>query len=396
MWYQRKGETIVRELAASVSNPRTEAQQDQRVQLANMVHMYQANRFWMDKYSFETKKKTWSDYNAFVSANAGIVGYYLTKEMSAAGACIAGPYKVSDGSLPRVVVNYDSAEECFYTDLYLSIALDSDNTIGQLSASLLEYNNGLRDGDQLSFIVNYQRTGDIPVVVARAYELILNSQDSRTLESMGLGMLGSDEYVQGSDLKSLTFFPGTGADMSAFTCVVSRTQSGNTKVSTQTLVQAGGLVSYSNNWTGAAARQRARASYGQSSEAFLDSTYYSNEASNQEVPIPIEFVSLNGQTDGDSITINRSGDWNVEILASSELLEENFEAVRITGHSWVNNNWTTFEIENLPASCRVQGNKITTTFEFDNAYNVVETCVIAYDSLLYTLTFEQYNPDVHP
>lgn len=67
--YMLKGVQIARELAAKVDNPRTPKQMNQRVKLANVVAFYRANRPWMERLAFETKKQNWSTYNAFVSAN---------------------------------------------------------------------------------------------------------------------------------------------------------------------------------------------------------------------------------------------------------------------------------------------------------------------------------------
>ena len=97
--YSRNGETIARELAAQVTNPRTPAQMEQRVKLSNLVAVYRANASWM-RGAFENKKDRESDYNAFVSANVGNNAVALSKSDVAAGAAVVGNYKITSGSLP--------------------------------------------------------------------------------------------------------------------------------------------------------------------------------------------------------------------------------------------------------------------------------------------------------
>ena len=77
VYYMNKGQNIARELAPAISNPQTAAQQEQRMRWANLVSFYRVNQPWMKRGAFESKKQTWSDYNAFVSANSKISPVYL-------------------------------------------------------------------------------------------------------------------------------------------------------------------------------------------------------------------------------------------------------------------------------------------------------------------------------
>ena len=190
VWYQQKGRTLVRELAASVSNPQTETQMDNRVKMSNCVAIYRANAEWMKKYAFEVKKNFWSVYNAFMSANLSANDVLLAKSDVEAGAAVAAPYTMTKGSLPSVNVEYNSAEEYFSTDIYtgsLNIAHnDTTTTVADLSAALLANNNGLQEGDQLSFIWNIQTldANGMPSVIARYKELI-TFEKNVTLPPMG-------------------------------------------------------------------------------------------------------------------------------------------------------------------------------------------------------------------
>lgn len=277
VWYQNKGQTLVRELAALVSNPQTDTQMEQRVKLSNLVAAYRANAPWMNKYSFESKKQTWSDYNAFVSANIKDNRVYLDKEAVMAGAGVVYPYIFTKGTLPSVNVTADNSNEVFYTDLYtgeLTItAADTTTTVAQLSAALIENNNGLREGDQLSFIWNIQQTNPdngTPFITGRYEEIILDLSDTTPVaDRVGVGMLLTDEY---GGMTCLCFTYQSGASVQGGICIVSRSASGSIKVSSQRMIVNDD--SYYSTFTTSAAKRAAIRSYaGSLSEPFLVPTY---------------------------------------------------------------------------------------------------------------------------
>lgn len=293
-WYQRKGETVVRELAASVSNPQTEGQMTQRSMLANLVAMYRANKFWMNSGAFESKKQVWSDYNAFVSANSKVQPPYLTKGMVEQGATIVMPYVVTKGSLPIVNVLYDRGNEYFKTDLYIETSISGSTVVGDLSAELLENNNGLQEGDQLSIIINYQRTEGVPFVTARAYEMIIDTTDASTLEDRGLGEILTSDTVEGNVevLTVTTQNPYCGCAV-----IISRETSSGIKVSTQALVLAYEQSNYIAQFTSDAAFQAYADSYGSERGANFLSKGYSS-ARSEAVAIALAIQTVNGKAGG--------------------------------------------------------------------------------------------------
>lgn len=240
VWYQAKGETRVRELAAHVSNPQSDAQMEQRVKLSNLVAIYRANKAWMDKYSFESKKTSWSDYNAFVSANLKNNTIYLTKESVAAGAAVVAPYIFTKGTLPSVGLSWIVGNEVFKTDLYtgaLSIPSGDKNvTIAQLSAALINNNNGLQEGDQISFIQNIQRTGanGDPFVTLRYNEIVLDTTDTTTIaDRIGADVLLTDEY---DGMTCLCMAPADNSAVVGGLICISRNDGSKIKVSSQTMI----------------------------------------------------------------------------------------------------------------------------------------------------------------
>ncbi len=284
--YQAMGQTRQRELAASVTNPRTQSQMAHRVRWANCVNMYRVNSSWL-KYAFETKKSNQSEYNKFMSLNAANSPIFLTKQEAAAGACVVAPYVIMQGSLPSVETQFNGGE--YVTNIYLGPQPPDFFTasIATVSQLLVQYNPALREGDQLSLIKLSQQTNantGIPFVIVRKYEVILNSTDSRLWNDfIPANLLQSDTVDEQS-----VMIVSIGNDSGGFVLGLSRTIGGKTYVSTQNIVVTNNdamIAAYSSQ----AALQRAIDSYGESEEAFLSST----AASELPIaPVPNSIISV--------------------------------------------------------------------------------------------------------
>lgn len=265
--YSRAGNTIARELAASVTNPRTPAQMEQRIRLSNLVAVYRANSSWM-RGAFEAKKPRESDYNAFVSANVDTNAVALSKSDVAAGAAVVGPYKVTQGSLP--VIETVLNEPNLTTNIFVgTLTIGSSTTVGELSASILANNGGLMAGMQLSVVINLQLAAagsGVPYITTRAYEMIINPDAADLITDVIPGgilvAVGTTNKALGLDTSSL----GDGA--AAF--ILSHTTGGTTRVSTQSLVFFGSNATY-RAYTSVTARSAAIASYGEGTDTFLSS-----------------------------------------------------------------------------------------------------------------------------
>lgn len=266
--YQLNGQTIARELAPAISNPRTDAQMSSRVKLANVVAVYRANRAWM-KGSFENKKERESDYNAFLRANLSSSQVALTKSEASQGAAVASPYQVTGGSL--LPITHTTSGALILTDLFVgNLTLGEQTTVGALSAALLDNNNGLAEGMQLSLIVNVQqaRPADgLPYIIARAYEFVLN----RESETLVYTYLPSEVQTRAQSAAGKALVLDTTNMGSGAACfILSQTTGGVTRVSTQTLFLFGSDSTYTR-YTSATQQADAIASYGESSTYFLDS-----------------------------------------------------------------------------------------------------------------------------
>lgn len=316
VWYTRKGETVARELAASVANPQTTAQMDARVGWNNKVQFYKRSAFWMKWGAFESKKQSWSDYNAFMSANAKKVDVAITKEQAAAGYAVIADYVVTKGSLPAVNVTYSSNLK-YVTDLYFGSDADFEATVtvGELSQLLLDNNNGLQAGDQLSFICYLQGgNAGAPTMTCRAFEMILNTQDT-TLFNDIVGDFLNVSYEGANGALTMQFTGQGGA-----TIVVSREVSGSLKVSSQTLVLDNAQQAFLANFTSDAARKRAARSYGSAGRQNFLSAGYSGISSDANTAVAVSILSVNGVSAGGVLTLPAASDPNfgtINIVASS-------------------------------------------------------------------------------
>lgn len=265
--YQMNGQTLARELAPQVANPRTTAQMRQRVKLSNLVAFYKANKVWM-RNAFEDKAQRESDYNAFVAANIGNTLVALSKSEVASGAAVAAPYQITRGSI--LSIEHTLQGSTIKTNLNLgNFQIAAGTTIGQLSKAILNNNLTLSEGMQLSLIVNVQQSGNAsqqPYIVVRVYEFLLNRTSSEPLtnyfpDSVTSVAAGTGNYALA--LNTATYSEG-GA-----TFILSHSVGGVTRVSSQRL-QLFGSQSVYNAHTTAAAMQAAIDSYGVGGDVFLD------------------------------------------------------------------------------------------------------------------------------
>lgn len=201
-------ETIAKAKVSFPSNPKTPAQMTRRVQLANLVNMFQALRPYQ-KLAFQTATGRVSDYNRFVGNNLGIVPVYLTKKEAIGGAVVVAPYMITDGELPALANELSNG--VLKSDIDLSsLNLDEETTVADFSTAVINDNAGrFLEGDQISLIKVDQRINSvtqIPFVVVSVFEITLNTQDNSTLlanlegaDLIGVvdGKLGSSSAVNG-------------------------------------------------------------------------------------------------------------------------------------------------------------------------------------------------------
>lgn len=285
--YKAGGQTIARELASEVSNPRTRSQMEQRVRWANCVAFYRANASWM-RYAYEGKKANQSEYNKFMSLNVANNRIYLTKQAAAGGACVIDEFVMTQGSLPSIT--YTDAGDSVITNIYVPTSFEpSENiTVAQFAQAVLAENPGVQENDQLSFIRYTQMVNEqtgFPYVIVRKYEVLLDLTNPQPLSNYWPMDLISF-IVQDSKQKLEIIKTGNAGGL---LLVLSRTISGKTYVSTQSILPIDNQSTISA-WSSASALNRAINSYGESTEAFLssDSAGYAENEPIQLVPLSIE------------------------------------------------------------------------------------------------------------
>lgn len=293
--YMLAGQQVTRELAANVKNPRTPAQMQQRVKLASLVNFYRSMRSWAKVGAFSNKKQTWSDYNAFVSANISTTPAYLTKQQAQAGCSVVAPYIISRGVLPRVQTTLDIGGGDFSTDIYIGEIDDiASVTLGELSQAIISNNNGINNGDQISCISVIQRTSDSgPFVIQRAYELTLDTASSEDMSNDDkYGWLGSIAETGGNYVLA---HPAEEANMGcAF--IISRKQGGKILTGDAQLALTTTATNFLSSYRTLDQLNAAIASYGQGDSNFLDPNTRGGSSESAALSLQILSVTMANKT----------------------------------------------------------------------------------------------------
>ena len=144
-----KGQQIARVYNPKPANPRSNNQQAQRSLLANMTKFYKRAVENYFKLSFENKKKTESDFNAFARENIN-AGAFITKENYENNLWPAlGDWTISNGSLEP---NFDY--EINGEDFILRCeSTKTWSTIGDVSADLMRTYPNVQSGDIITIVL---------------------------------------------------------------------------------------------------------------------------------------------------------------------------------------------------------------------------------------------------
>jgi hypothetical protein len=172
-------------------NPRTFAQQAQRVKIANVGGIFRSAADIL-RDSFVNRPSNQSGYNAFASraiANAP----YLTKEMATAGAIIPQPAMASKGTLPAVPFGVISSADFAGPYVNLKLATTEATTIGEVASALLIQAPWLTPLAELHFFTlgftaNQDANTQVDVYAVSLLERVLKIDPSSTelLSSVGL------------------------------------------------------------------------------------------------------------------------------------------------------------------------------------------------------------------
>ena len=152
-YVQRNGETYVRAAYnKSKASTVSDGQMLQRFKFASMNILWP---IFEDKLvgAFSKKESNQSDYNAFSKVNLGKNYVFLTKDMVSLGNCVALPVMISDGRLKSIgyTVGGDLGDELI-SDIETTLSIGATTTVGALATNLIQHNDNLKQGDELSFI----------------------------------------------------------------------------------------------------------------------------------------------------------------------------------------------------------------------------------------------------
>lgn len=159
-----KGQQIARAWQPKVANPRTTVQQMQRAKFANAVKFYKRATQNLFKFAFEDKRKTESDYNAFMRHNVENSMIVNRKSYDNMNYPALGAWIIAAGSLGELTSeDYDSRTLNDACGLISPISNPDDSykfpegitestaTVGHVS-DYFKHDFGAQDGDFVTFV----------------------------------------------------------------------------------------------------------------------------------------------------------------------------------------------------------------------------------------------------
>lgn len=246
----RAGEQITRVYQPRVANPKSYSQMIQRAKFANAVKFYKKAVQNFFKFAFEDKKKSESDYNAFMRNNIMNSTLLIKGNVDDAYFPALGRWVMSSGSLPNAfsVKKGDASGFSFSNNGYTSA--DALN-IGQLSSILI--GQGYRTGDIITFVLITSPISYLDFDLSNLYDqglrqpewLIVqfevNTNDNRTLSQANFvgsrygglaGFEGNSLVIANGAIK----WDGNFDDLMAATCcIVTRNTGSGVMASNTTL-----------------------------------------------------------------------------------------------------------------------------------------------------------------
>lgn len=245
---------------------RSYKQQVNRVKWANLVNFYKASKDWMHG-AFEFKKPTQSDYNRFMQLNKAFSEIALPKAYAESGAAVPYYYRVSEGSLRPVIINVE--EENRWTDIVTTVnpTVLQTGTIGDLSKDLIQNNDFLKSGMQLTLVIYnaaYNSLG-VPVLNCSACEMTLDTESTKSCAS---NAFAARINVTSTEATKYVGLNKVGID-SWIAVILSDSTEGTLKVSSASLTP--GDLTLPDKFTNEETLQEAIESYGVDSARFLDS-----------------------------------------------------------------------------------------------------------------------------
>lgn len=207
-----KGQQIARAWQPKVANPRTSVQQMQRAKFANAVKFYKRATQNLFKFAFEDKRKTESDYNAFMRHNVERSEIFNRKSYDNMNYPALSEWIISVGSLGELSSSaYDSRTITDAVSLSSPIhnpdveykfpegITESTATIGHIS-DYFKHDFGAMDGDFVTFVginTNIKEISDEPSsgpwwsitqikIDSSSHDLFLQTVNKQAVNNLGI------------------------------------------------------------------------------------------------------------------------------------------------------------------------------------------------------------------
>lgn len=296
--YRSGGEQRMRVYLESIKNPRSQTQMNQRVQLANLVAFYRAAQPFL-LGSFQIKNIKLSGYNSFVKANLGAVKVFLPKALAAQNACVAAPYRVSDGDIPSIGITGAGVASVTNLALGAGLVIDDNTTVGAVSAALVALNANVTEGMQLNYLSLLQGTNPVtqsPYLSYNFYSFVIDTTSTDNFR----------DKMPSFAFSNVNGYVGHGESIGdgGFAWVLSKKDAtGAVTASSQNIILTNQVLF--EQYSSETARQTASESYGPISEQLLD-------------PGTVAVASSGGGSSETILTLNSVTKDGVALVAGSD------------------------------------------------------------------------------
>lgn len=232
----RAGEQITRVYQPRVANPKSYTQMLQRAKFANAVKFYKKAVQNFFKFAFEDKKKTESDYNAFMRHNVMNSTLLMKGNVDDAYFPALGRWQMSSGSLPNPfdIEKNDVSGFNFFNDGII----DGSPTIGQISSTLV--GQGFNAGDIITFVLITSPVSYLDFDLSNLYDsglkqpewlivqFVVDTKDNRSLSQANYvgsrygGLAGFEGNSLIIDNANISWDGNFDDQMAATCCIVTR------------------------------------------------------------------------------------------------------------------------------------------------------------------------------
>lgn len=243
----RAGEQITRVYQPRVANPKSYQQMLQRAKFANAVKFYKKAVQNFFKFAFEDKKKSESDYNAFMRHNIMNSTLLVKGNVDDAYFPALGRWQMSSGSLPNA---FRLGKGPFSAFTFVNDGIKGDATIGGISSALI--GQGFHTGDIVTFVLITSPVTYLDFDLTNLYDsglqqpdwlivqFAIDPNDTRAISQANyLGSrYGGLEPYEGNSLyvtgEGLIYWAGNLNDIMAATCCIITRNTGSGVLATNT------------------------------------------------------------------------------------------------------------------------------------------------------------------